>query len=177
LIDDLMDTARLRAGQPLELHPTAVDLAALLDACAEEARRVGPSHIVRIESDASSLVVTADGPRIERVIRNILDNAIKYSPAGGEVVARARRESDSAGTWVVVTIADRGLGIPATDLPHVFKRFHRGGNVAGRIPGSGIGLSGAQQIVEQHGGTIGVRSREGEGSAFTLRLPLFLQPT
>ncbi len=175
LIDDLMDTARLRAGQPLELHPTQVDLAALLSSCAEEARRVGPFHVVRIESDASPLVVTADGPRIERVIRNMLDNAIKYSPAGGEVVARAQREADAEGTWGVVTIEDRGLGIPAVDLPHVFKRFHRGGNVAGRIPGSGIGLSGAQQIVEQHGGTIGVRSREGEGSSFTLRLPLLLQ--
>src|SRR5262249_44042181 len=75
LIDDLMDTGRLRAGQPLELHPTQVDLAVLLSACAEEARRVGPSHVVRFESDASSLVVTADGPRIERVIRNMLDNA------------------------------------------------------------------------------------------------------
>ena len=174
LIDDLMDTARLRAGQSLELHPTSIDLAALLAACAEEARRVGPSHVVRVESDPATLVVTADGPRIERVVRNMLDNAIKYSPAGGEVVARVWRETDAAGMWGVVTIEDRGLGIPAADLPHVFKRFHRGGNVAGRIPGSGIGLSGAQQIVEQHGGTIVVRSREGEGSAFTLRLPLVL---
>jgi PAS domain S-box-containing protein len=172
LIDDLIDTARLRAGQALDMRPMPVNLRALVAAGVDEARRISVAHLVRFEAEPEPLVVIADGPRIERVIRNILDNAIKFSPDGGEVTVQVRREADDAGAWAIVTIEDRGVGIPASDLPYVFERFRRGGNVAGRIPGTGIGLTGAQQIVEQHGGEIGVRSREGEGSVFTLRLPL-----
>ncbi|MGH2617032.1 MAG: GAF domain-containing protein, partial [Thermomicrobiales bacterium] len=79
LIDDLMDTARLGAGQLLELRPTTVDLVAIANACAGEARRVGPTHSVRLESETTALAVHADGPRIGRVVRNVLDNAVKYS--------------------------------------------------------------------------------------------------
>jgi len=172
LIDDLMDTARLQAGQPLELRRRVIDIVALVRACAAEAQRVSPSHVVRVDSDASSLIAVADGSRVERVVRNMLDNAIKYSPAGGDVVVRASREEDEEGSWAVVTIEDRGLGIPAADLPYVFDRFRRGGNVQRSIAGSGIGLTGAKQIVAQHGGAITVQSAEGEGSTFTLRLPL-----
>ena len=177
LIDDLMDTARLRAGQPLELRQRAIDMVAMVRACAAEAQRVSPSHPVRVESDVFSLVALADGSRIERVVRNMLDNAIKYSPAGGDVVVHARREEDGDGSWAVVTIEDRGLGIPAADLPYVFDRFRRGGNVQPQIAGSGIGLTGAKQIVAQHGGAITVQSAEGEGSTFTLRLPLVRDAT
>jgi signal transduction histidine kinase len=69
-------------------------------------------------------------------------------------------------------VRDQGIGIPAADLPRVFERFHRAGNVAGRIAGAGIGLAAARQIVEQHGGTISVERREGAGSTFAVRLPL-----
>jgi PAS domain S-box-containing protein len=172
LIDDLIDTAHLQAGQPLELRPAAVDLIALLATSAEEARRASPSHVIRNEHDGETLVAIVDGPRIERVVRNILDNAIKYSPDREEIVVRAHVERHEAGRWAVITISDRGIGIPAADLPRVFERFHRGSNVANRIQGSGIGLGGARQIVEQHGGTIDVQSEEGVGSTFTVRLPL-----
>jgi signal transduction histidine kinase len=87
-------------------------------------------------------------------------------------VVHARGDEDEHGSWAVVTIEDRGLGIPAADLPYVFDRFRRGGNVQRHIAGSGIGLTGAKQIVAQHGGAISVQSVEGEGSTFTLRLPL-----
>jgi len=80
--------------------------------------------------------------------------------------------TDSAGAWAVLAVRDRGLGIPPADLPHLFERFHRGGNVVGRIAGTGIGLVSARQIVEQHGGTIAVQSELGKGSTFTIRLPL-----
>jgi PAS domain S-box-containing protein len=172
LIDDLMDTARLQAGQPLELRQRSIDIVAMVRACAAEAQRVSPSHGVCVESNTSSLPVRADGTRIERVVRNMLDNAIKYSPAGGDVLVHAWRQEDDGENWAVVTIEDHGLGIPASDLAYVFDRFHRGGNVHRHIAGSGIGLTGAKQIVAQHGGTITVQSAEGEGSTFTLRLPL-----
>jgi hypothetical protein len=172
LIDDLMDTARLQAGQPLELRQTPMDLVSMVVACVEEAQRVGSSHAVRMRTDVAALEVLVDGSRMERVIRNMLDNAIKYSPSGGDVDVLMCREEDDDGSWAKLTIEDRGLGIPAADLPFVFDRFRRGSNVQQHIAGSGIGLSGARQIVFQHGGVITVESAEGEGSTFTLRLPL-----
>ena len=69
-------------------------------------------------------------------------------------------------------VQDQGIGVPAADLPHIFERFHRAANVSGRMPGTGLGLPGARDIVEQHGGEISVQSEEGHGSTFTVRLPL-----
>jgi PAS domain S-box-containing protein len=172
LIDDLIDTARLRAGQPLEMRPMPVDLIALVTACAAEARRLSRLHVIHLDASDATLEILADEHRLERVIRNMLDNAVKFSPAGGEVKISVSREKRRKGDSAVVTIADRGLGIPAADLAHVFEHFWRGANVEGRIHGSGIGLTGARQIVAQHGGEIAVQSVEGEGSTFTLRLPV-----
>jgi signal transduction histidine kinase len=167
-----MDTVRLRADQPLEFRPAPMDLVATVAVSVEDALRASPSHPIHTEFDRPALFVNADGPRLERVIRNILDNAIKYSPDGAGVTVGLRRDVDPSGAWAVLTIEDRGIGVPESDLPFIFERFRRGVNVAGRIAGSGIGLTGAQQIVAQHGGTIAVESAEGQGSTFTLRLPL-----
>ena len=104
------------------------------------------------------------------MIANLLSNAIKYSPDGGEVTLAVRR--DAAGDRAVLEVRDRGLGIPAADLPRVFERFRRGSNVVGRIPGTGIGLAGARQVVEQHGGAIAVDSVEGAGTTVTIQLPI-----
>ena len=104
---------------------------------------------------------------MQRVVANLLANAIKYSPAGGDVVVSVDVDGDSA----VLTVRDEGMGIPATDLPHIFERFHRGSNVE-RISGTGIGLAGAKDIVELHGGTIEVTSVEGRGTMVAVRLPL-----
>ena len=112
-----------------------------------------------------------DAARLERVIANLVNNAIKYSPEGGEVIVRITRDTDEA-SWAVVAVEDHGIGIPKSDLPRVFERFQRGANVQGRIGGAGIGLASARQIVEQHGGSIGVQSQKGVGSTFTVRLQL-----
>ena len=172
LIDDLMDTVHLRAGQPLEYRPARTDLSSVAAACVDDARRTTAWHSIQVEHDGAPLVVDADAARLERVIRNILDNAVKYSPDGLDVRVRLRAEHDSAGWWATLEVEDQGMGIPEADLPFVFDRFRRGVNVAGRIAGSGIGLTGAQQIVAQHGGALAAESVEGEGSTFTLRLPL-----
>jgi len=120
------------------------------------------------ETSVPSLTGVWDPWRLERVIDNLLSNAMKFTPSGGDVILRISRDGD----WAVLAVEDTGVGIPAADLPHLFERYWRGSNVTGRIAGSGLGLSGARGIIEQHGGTISVASAEGQGSTFTLRLPL-----
>jgi signal transduction histidine kinase len=106
------------------------------------------------------------------VFDNLLSNAIKYSPSGGEITVEIERQLEPDAAWAVVRVRDEGLGIPSADQSRIFERFQRGGNVTGHIVGTGIGLAGSRGILRQHGGTIAVESREGEGSTFTVRLPL-----
>lgn len=106
------------------------------------------------------------------ILGNLLGNAVKYSPAGSPVTAIARREGDR----LLLAISDRGIGIPERDLPGLFEAFHRGHNTHG-IPGTGLGLSIVRSCAERHGGTVTVSSVEGEGSTFTVDLPVFADPS
>ena len=167
----MVDVARLRGGQPLELRRQPVDLGGLARRAIEEADRIHEQHPIRLEATAEPVVGLWDGGRLERVVANLLGNAVKYSPEGGEVIVRIGREEAAGQAFASLAVEDRGVGIPTADLAHIFEHYRRGRNV-GTIVDSGIGLSGARTIVEQHGGTIAVRSTEGEGSVFTVRLPL-----
>ena len=171
LIDELFDAARLRAGQPLELAPERVDLVALARHCVELYRAATQDHQLRCVSDVPELVGTWDSARLERVLTNLLSNALKYSPGGGDVEVRVAWEEDAAGSWAILSVRDEGIGIPAADLPHVFDRYRRGSNVGG-LAGTGLGLAGVQQIVDQHGGTVAADSIEERGSTVTVRLPI-----
>ena len=125
------------------------------------------------ESPAEVADLVADAQvRLERVLANLVDNAIKYSPSGGAITLTIGTEEDAAGAWAVVSVRDQGLGIPAAALPRLFERFHRAENVVGRIGGTGIGLALARHTIESHGGSIAVESEEAVGSTFTIRLPL-----
>jgi len=168
LIEQLDDVARLEAGRPLELLREPVDMLHLVRDSVIVHAQIAAGHRIRLDSEGSSVVGHWDATRLGRVVDNLLSNAIKYSAIPGEVDVVVRREDD----WAVLSVRDRGVGIPAGDLPKVFERFYRGRNVTDRVRGSGIGLAGARAIVEQHGGTIAVESREGEGSTFTVRLPV-----
>jgi signal transduction histidine kinase len=167
LVDDLLDVAQLEAGQTLELARRRIDLVGLVQQTAAQHQPAAGQRL-RVEAGVAVLVGYWDVARLERVVANLLSNAFKYSPPTSMVSVWVGREADVA----VLRVADQGMGIPAADLPHIFARFHRGRNVTGRIPGSGLGLAGVRAIVEQHGGTITVASREGAGSTFTVRLPL-----
>jgi signal transduction histidine kinase len=168
LLDELVDIARLEAGQSLTLERQPTDLVALAEREVAARRRGARRHRITLDTAEPALVGAWDPARIARVLDNLLDNATKFSPDGGKIAVRVAREGASA----VLTISDEGLGIPEADLPHIFERFRRGSNVEGQIPGSGIGLAGARQVVEQLGGRISVTSREGGGSTFVVRLPL-----
>jgi signal transduction histidine kinase len=169
ILRELLDVARLQTGQQLVLERRPTDLAALARRVIADRQQATQHHVLRlrVEGEDHALVGSWDAGRLERVLDNLLDNAIKYSPRGGEVAVSVMPQD----TVVVLAVADHGLGIPAADLPHVFEWFRRGSNVADSAPGSGLGLAGARQIVEQHGGTLSVDSREGVGTTFMLRLP------
>src|SRR5712664_1826578 len=122
--------------------------------------------VSRLEA-AGELIAEADPSRLQRVVGNLVGNAIRYSPDGGEINVKLDAHDANA----VLTVRDRGIGIPSQDQQRVFERFQRGSNVEGRIPGTGIGLAGARQIIEQHGGAITVKSQIGKGSTFTVRFP------
>jgi PAS domain S-box-containing protein len=172
LIDELLDIAHLQAGQTMQLNRRPTDLVALArQAIASFAQPNARLHI-RLDSRVDRLDGMWDTTRLERVFANLLNNAVKYSPDGGEIVVEIASERDAAGSWAVCSIRDRGLGIPEDELPHIFTQFHRARNVVGRIRGAGIGLAGVRQIVEQHGGAVEIESQEGAGTTVTVRLPL-----
>ncbi len=168
LVGDLLDAVRLEAGQPLDLQPGPVDLVDLARRAVAAQEQTTEAHRFRFEAPPHPIEGVWDGERLERVLANLLSNAVKYSPAGGEITVRVWQEGDTA----LVMVRDQGVGIPAADLPRIFERYHRAGNVVGKIAGTGLGLAGAKQIVAQHGGMLTVESREGVGSTFTVRLPV-----
>jgi signal transduction histidine kinase len=168
MIDELLDTARLQAGQQLMLRRQQVDLVLLVREVISELSLLERKRNVGLLASPAAVLAEIDPGRVRRVIENLLSNALKYSPAESDVTVQLAAEAG----WAVVRVRDQGLGIPAADLPHIFDYFHRAGNVAARLPGIGLGLPGARRIVEQHGGEISIESHEGVGSTFTVRLPL-----
>lgn len=171
MVDELLDLTRLESGRPLDLQRAPDDAVALVRLLVEQHQRGTSDHRLALSTELSGLAVCWDNARMERVLSSLLSNAMKYSPEGGAVTVRLTAETVDGRPWLRVVVADEGLGIPAADLPHIFERFHRASNVQGHIKGSGIGLAGARQIVEQHGGTITVESAEDVGTRVTICLP------
>jgi PAS domain S-box-containing protein len=172
LINELMDVARLRMGRPLTLDRKPTELVEIVRRMVTETTSTARLHQVELRVEVEPLVGVWDGFRVERILSNLLGNAVKYSPAGGEIVVVVGQREDDRGRWATVAVSDQGIGIPADDLPRLFQQYYRARNVVGKIGGEGIGLAGARQVAEQHGGTIEVESQEGRGSTFTLWLPL-----
>ncbi|HET8522579.1 MAG TPA: ATP-binding protein [Thermomicrobiales bacterium] len=172
MVGELTDMAHLRVGEALELARARTDLVALVRRSVEEHQESTSRHDFKFHASRSSLVGEVDAVRLERVLANMLGNAIKYSPEGGPVTVGVDERSAGAESWAIITVRDQGIGIPAEDVPHVFERHHRGANAVGKFVGSGLGLAGAKQIVELHGGTITVISHEYAGTCFEIQLPL-----
>jgi PAS domain S-box-containing protein len=165
--NELLDVARIHAGQlPLTLRP--LDLAALLAEIVAQARYRTGGDRVRL-SAAALPAVAADAGRLEQVLVNLLDNAIKYSPAGGEVTVTARAEDGG----VAIAVTDSGIGLPPEAAESIFSPFGRATNAAASgLPGLGLGLFICRGIVEQHGGWIRATSPgEGQGTTVTCWLP------
>ena len=163
MLRDLTDAARLEVGE-LRLAREPVELRPFVDHLLELEQGVLDSSRVQNLIDPALPPLNVDPDRLDRILVNLVGNALKYS--GGEVRVAAEREGDVAR----VTVADRGAGIPPDDLPRLFERYYRGQRHEGE--GLGLGLFIVKGLVQAHGGTIEVASVPGEGSTFTIRLPL-----
>ncbi|MFN8474605.1 MAG: GAF domain-containing protein [Anaerolineae bacterium] len=172
MINELVDFSRIQAGQPLDIQTEPIDLVPLTRQVVEEQRQTTKRHQITLAIETPNLRSTVDTVKIERVLSNIIGNAIKYSPEGSRIEVSVRRETRNGSDCAAIEVRDDGVGIPAEDLPHIFQFFHRGSNIEGHFRGTGIGLATAQHIVQQHGGTIEVTSEVGVGSTFTVVLPL-----
>ena len=169
IVSDLLTLVNIDSGA-MKLNLAEVDVQALLQ---EQVKRLLPlARENGIELDCTArdaLSVTGDQLKLQQVIYNVIDNAIKYTPRGGEVHCTLNR----SGRMAVIRIADTGEGIPAEDLPHIFDRFYRVDKARSReTGGTGLGLSIVKQIVLSHGGTITPESVLGQGTTFTIQLPL-----
>jgi signal transduction histidine kinase len=172
LITELQDITLIRAGHALTLQLAPIDLTHLVEEAVEQFEQTVSSHHIDLALPPDQLMFVGDASRLERVLSNLLSNAVKYSPPDTSISVSLAQEGNGSESAAVITVADRGIGIPAVDLPHIFDPFARGSNVSSDASGTGIGLASVRQIVEQHHGTVSVDSREGEGSTFRVRLPL-----
>jgi PAS domain S-box-containing protein len=174
LVEDILQISRFEAGR-LEFKPRTTRLNRLVEESID-------SHQVLAERQGLALshhpvqpepLVSTDPQRLRQALNNLLENAIRYTPEGGYVVVFTDRQKAEGQTWVTVTVADSGIGIPQDELPHVFERFFRGQEPRRKqISGSGLGLPIVKEIVELHEGHVTVESEVGSGSAFTIWLPL-----
>ncbi len=169
LTDDLLDVSRLHTGQFL-LRPERLDLAALVRRVVERfADRLDGRHRLAVEVGVESCPLDADADRLEQVLTNLLENAVKYAPGGG--VIRVMLAPDADG--VLLTVADPGIGLPPGLAETIFTPFGRAPNAVERqLPGLGLGLYICRDIVQRHGGRIWAESvGEGQGTTFRVWLP------
>jgi signal transduction histidine kinase len=173
LVEDLLDLARLDAGQiEFERHP--VDLSILLQSVVDRLSLRAAEKNVKLESRLVAISqLIGDGDRLAQVFTNLIDNAIKHTPAGG--VVRLHGETEAG--WVSIHVDDSGRGIPDEDLSRIFERFYQVDKArrGGKGRGVGLGLAISRQIVDAHGGRLIAQSELGKGSRFTVQLPI-VQP-
>lgn len=171
LVQELQDLSKLEAGQVV-LNKTLIDFGAyfsdffVLLAAEAEDRQI----TLTMEQSPSVKYCYADSQRLRQIVLNLVNNALRYTPEGGEVSLRAFEEGD----YFVFEVEDNGVGISEDDLPYIFQRFYRADKSRDRATGgSGLGLAITKGFVEAHQGTITVRSTLGKGTIFTVRLPQY----
>ena len=169
LIDQILTLARAEAGQ-IRLTVAPVDLGELASSLVGQLEPIADARAIELRCERSDPVVVQGDPSwLKRLLLNLLDNALKYTPADGRVTVRVWRE----GTAARIDVRDTGVGLSAGDAQQVFERFSRADPARSpSVEGAGLGLSLVQWIVAQHRGTVAVQSQPGEGSTFTVTLPI-----
>jgi two-component system phosphate regulon sensor histidine kinase PhoR len=169
MVNELLDLSRIESGGAI-VHLDDVDVAALAVESTERLRLFAERQGVRLRVDAAPDPgrVRGDEARLGQVLVNLIHNAVKFSPDGGEVTVGVRRE----GAELVTSVTDEGIGIPRASVGRIFERFYKVDRARVRGGGTGLGLAIARHVVEQHGGRIWVESEEGRGSVFSFALPV-----
>ena len=168
MVLSLFDISRIETGQ-LSIERSPMDVVALVRRVVDEMQMTLEQPVIEFEPPETPVIILADELRLEQVFQNLIQNALKYSGPGTSI----RVTLMLADTSVRIAVHDRGIGIPSASLPQLFERFYRATNVdGGNISGMGIGLYVVKEIVELHGGEVHVASTEGQGSTFTVHLPL-----
>jgi two-component system phosphate regulon sensor histidine kinase PhoR len=170
LVDDVLSLARLEAAEP-QLAITGIDLPDFLGAIVRDWEKRFAAKKLRAELDVPSdlPLLYADEARLQEIIYNLLDNAVKYSNVGGSITVRAKADGDG----IRLSVADQGVGIPMRDLPRIFERFYRADKARSReLGGTGLGLSIVKHIAQLHGGNVEAESEFGVGTTISVILPL-----
>jgi len=170
MINEMLDLDRMEAGK-IRIQPKPVDLNSLVHEVIDRARASTDNHSLRTELDEALPIINADPDRLIQVISNLVSNAVKYSPDGGEVTISTAAENGQ----IRVAVKDQGVGIPPEFIGRVFGRYERFENSkTSKVVGTGLGLAISRQIIELHGGKIWVESKVGSGSTFQFTVPLQL---
>ncbi len=167
LISDLLELGRIEAGFEAGLEPTPIHVIMRYAFEAKRSDLEARRHHLTMDLPGHLPEVLGNPLRLKQLFVNLLDNAIKYTPEGGQIGLRAHAQGD----LVIAQVSDNGIGIPAQEQHRIFEKFYRARNVAQTTTGTGLGLSLVKTIVERHSGRVWVESREGEGSTFTVMLP------
>lgn len=169
IVGELLTVTRLEAGRE-ELIIEPVDMRLLAEQVCTAMQPLAHARCIALSVESTGDVeIRGDVPKLERLVENLVNNAIKYSPEGAQVQVRVWREHDC----VVLAVQDTGYGIPPEDAPHVFEKFYRAKHQpAESIEGTGLGLAIVRLIAEAHGGSVSLRTALGVGSTFTIRLPV-----
>jgi signal transduction histidine kinase len=170
IVENLFVLARQPVDAP-SLTSETVRLDELVADCARAAQVLATQKelLLKIVGNLPPIILNGDDEMLKRMLLNLLDNAVKYTPAGGEISIALGSQNGNA----LIIVSDTGIGIPAEDQPRIFDRFYRVDKARSRaLGGAGLGLSIARWIVEGHGGSLSVQSAPGRGSAFTVELPL-----
>jgi two-component system NtrC family sensor kinase len=168
MISDLLDLGRIEAGLDTTKEITSIEriVKDSYESVVGAARAAGIELDLQIDGEIG--MVLGDPIRLRQMLANLLDNALKYTPSAGKVSFSVKAEDNQ----VIMELTDTGPGIPQTDLPYLYDRFFRGSNIPDDVPGTGLGLAIVKSILDNHNGRIWVETNKGDGSSFSVVLPL-----
>ncbi len=173
ILNELLDLARIESGRGMDFAFEVLEIGRWLEHLSHQHAPPPGREAFRLERPiGTAMPVRADAAKLEQALGNLLSNAYKYSPPGSPVRVTAWLDEDtSGGPWIAIAVSDSGIGLTDEEKARVGERFFRA-DKSGQTPGTGLGISIVQQIIELHGGRISIHSVHGQGSTFTLRLPV-----